>query len=402
MARGERWALWAAALHIGLAVGYVGLMAAAFRQGLIWRADFTAHYTGARLVWEGKGADLYDWKTQARRQQALLSGRTLAEGLLPYIHPPHTALLLAPLAALPLEAAFTVWTLANLGLGTVLALDLARFVRPWRHTERALALTTLAALPGLLLSFLLGAFSLWATVALWGFYQALKGRRTVAAAAWLVFGSIHPHAFLFPVLTLAAGRRWRALGAWAAGMLAVFAWSTWRLGLTVWGGWLAMLRWSAGAFGEGGIDPRAMANLKGLLAHTLGLSHAAAVNLLAALALTGAAAAVFGIWRGTWAPERADFEARMALTLALGQFTNLHVHPQDTLLLFVPGLLLYTALRAQGRGRAFGAMAVLFPPVGLAATFGGAGGPCGALAALALAIGAAGALRVGKGSRREG
>ena len=401
-ARGVRWALWAAALHIGMALGYVGLAAAAIRQGMIWRADFTARYTGARLVWEGQGADLYDRETQARWQQALLGGRTLADGLLPYNHPPHTALLLAPLAALPLEAAFAAWTLANLGLGAALALDLTRFARPWRRAERALVLTTFAALPGLLLSFLLGAFSLWATVALWGFYRALKGRRAVTAAAWLVFGSIHPHFFLFPVLTLAAGRRWRALGAWAAGMLALFGWAAWRLGPTVGWGWLAMLRWSASAFGEGGIDPRAMANLKGLLTHALGPSQAAAVNLLAALALMGAAAAVFGIWRGTWAPERADFEARMALTLALGQLTNLHVHPQDTLLLFVPGLLLYTALRAQGRGRAFGAMAVLFPPVGLAATFGGAGGPCGALAALALAIGAAGALRVGEGSRREG
>ena len=64
-------------LNVGLALGNVGLWLSAMRQGLFWRADFTALYTGGTLVQEGQGAHLYDFEVQTRYQQEIL-GNTFA------------------------------------------------------------------------------------------------------------------------------------------------------------------------------------------------------------------------------------------------------------------------------------------------------------------------------------
>jgi hypothetical protein len=145
------------AVHLGLALSYAGLVGMAFARGETWRADFTAHYTGALLVREGHGAALYDLDLQGRRQRALLSGRHLYDGLLPYHHPPYVALLLSPLAALPLPVAFGVWTALNALIWAGFLWDLGRWARPWGGTARALTVSAVAALPGVLFSFLLGA-----------------------------------------------------------------------------------------------------------------------------------------------------------------------------------------------------------------------------------------------------
>ena len=69
-----------------------------------------------------------------KEQLLVWGGQTFPGGLLPFNYPPHVALLFAPLAALPLRAAFVVWSLAQ----AVLLVWLVRIL--WRLTRERPAL----------------------------------------------------------------------------------------------------------------------------------------------------------------------------------------------------------------------------------------------------------------------
>ena len=84
-------------MNVAIALSYVGLILVAARQDLLWRADFTAYYTGAAMIRDGIGRRLYDLDLQTAYQQRILGQRSFLGGLLPYNSPPHLALLLVPL-----------------------------------------------------------------------------------------------------------------------------------------------------------------------------------------------------------------------------------------------------------------------------------------------------------------
>lgn len=353
-----------AALYAGLAIGYLELVLIFWLQGESWRADFTNYYTGAVLIKEGYGRSLYDPDLQARRQQEILSGRHLADGLLPYNHPPHLALLLTPLTFLPLEKAYAVWTFLNVTLWAWFLWDVGKFARRWGSTAQWLAIGIVAALPGVLLSLVLGATTILSTVALWGFYRALKARREGSALLWLALGSIRPQAILFPLLILVGGRRWRALGGITIiGILLTLLCSL-ILGWTVWSGFVEMIRQTAESFGyHYMVVPHSMVNLKAVLTLSLGEAHSQAINFMTLIGLIGAALFTVGIWfLSPWQPEKPDWELRVSLTMSLGLFFSPHAHHQDGLMIAIPGLLLYAYLRTTGlHERAFAVIAGIFP-----------------------------------------
>ena len=97
----------------------------AFAVGLISGAvdlqahDFVAIYAAARLVALGRGAEILDPAAILAMEHAAQPARDV---LLPWVHPPAVALLLAPLGALPILPAFAAMT----ALGTA-ALAIAAF-----------------------------------------------------------------------------------------------------------------------------------------------------------------------------------------------------------------------------------------------------------------------------------
>ncbi|GBD08648.1 hypothetical protein HRbin22_00889 [Candidatus Thermoflexus japonica] len=362
------------AVHLGLALGYIGLVLMAFARGETWRADFTAHYTGARMVWEGQGAMLYNLKAQAQRQREILGGRYLYDGLLPYHHPPFVALALSPLAAMSLRDAFALWAVLTLLLWVGFLGDLIRWTRSWSAAARALTVSAVAALPGFLFSFLLGTFTIWTLVALWAFYRALREGREGWAGLFLALASAHPQATLFPALGLIFARRWKALAVFLASGVLLIGISAAVLGSAVWIEYLAVLGRAAMAFGRQGIDPEAMINLKGLLARLLGPTRHAWVNGLSALGLALGVLAMGMLWRRPWRGEDGDFERRLSGTFAMGLFLTPHANPQDGLLIALPGLLFYRFLQAAPEGgtrtgRTFERVAVIFPMLWLAERF---------------------------------
>jgi len=115
--RGLRLSRWLIAFHLGIALGYLVLIIKAALEDLLWRADFTAFYTGGAIVRQGQGPQLYDLDLQTRVQQAILGpGRMFYDGVLPFNNPPHFALVMVPFSMLPLGLAFWCWTALQVGI----------------------------------------------------------------------------------------------------------------------------------------------------------------------------------------------------------------------------------------------------------------------------------------------
>ncbi|MFZ6027517.1 MAG: glycosyltransferase family 87 protein [Chloroflexota bacterium] len=335
----------ALAVNLGLAIAYLLLGVIAFQQGLLWRADFTAFYTGGLMVREDAGKQLYDYELQTRFQQELLQGKSFYEGLLPFNYPPHVALLFAPLAHFSRSTAFAVGLVVQFGLLLWLLKNLLRLSKNWLRTEKILLISGVLGFFPLFLNMLLGAFSLFVVDCLLAWYLALKEQREARSGLWLVTGSVKPQTVIIPGLVLFFGRRWRAILAITLGGLGLMLFTAIFLGVDIWADFIRILRLSSSFFDEYGIYPSEMYNLKGTLALWLGNSHKSLINTISLAGFLLAIGVTAWLWRGPWQPTEPDFELRLAVTLILGILLGMHVNPQDSLLLVMPALLFYEYLR---------------------------------------------------------
>ncbi|MFN3929959.1 MAG: glycosyltransferase family 87 protein, partial [Thermoflexus sp.] len=231
----------------------------------------------------------------------------------------------------------------------------------WEREERVLALLTITALPFWFRALVLGTFSIWEMLFLWKFYRALREKREVAAGLWLAMGSIHPTVTLFPLLALIGSRRWRALGAWAAGMGLFGLSSAWIIGLPAWTGFLWILWLTGSTSSHPGIVPEHMYNLRGTLLSILGRSSWELVQAISWGSFALGALATLALW-GQKPRSEVELDLRWGITVAVGLFLSPHLNPQDGLLMGLPALWLYGAVRDGPRCRRWlGAMMVLSP-----------------------------------------
>jgi hypothetical protein len=351
----------AAVLNGSLAVLLVGLWVWMGVQGLFWKADFSAFYTGWSMVLDGHGDRLYDRDLQDAYQHRVVLEKPADEGLLPFISPPHLALTLAPLALLPRGLAFGVWTVFQLGLCVVAGRFLLRLQADQSASVRRLTLLTVLAFPPLFGTFQMGQLALWCLVCLLGFVCALKEQRPLTCALWVVACTIKPQLAVAPCLILLGQRRWRELalvagqfGAWAAVTAAI-------LGPWCWTDFLGMVRFCSQQFGAYGMNPLVMYNLKGLLTSVLGAGRADLILPLTAAAWLAGIGMTLWLWRRVGAT---DVDARLALTFLLAAVVNPHYNPADVLVLVLPAVLFLGHLRRQeqwGQATVFAAVAVACP-----------------------------------------
>jgi hypothetical protein len=358
----SRLLLAALILNVSLGLTYVGFWIIAARQDLFWRADFSAFYTGWSIIRDGQGRQLYDPEVQREYQREILAGRSFEGGLLLYVNPPHLTIPFVPLSLLPRSTAFLVWTLGQAALLIWLLRLLYGMARSREPEERWLLLSAVIAFSPLMVTFLIGAFSLWMTVCLLQFYLTIKRGDEGRAGLWLVLGSIKPQAVLLLGVLVLAARRWRTLlsALFSAGMLTMI--SVTMLGWQIWGDYVHLLRSFTGLFDSLGVVPTDMHNFKGTLALMLGNDQSRLINLLSYTALIAAAGLTLWLWRNRWQPDHPNFELRMALTMLLGLLFSVHLYPQDSLMLIVPTTLFYAYLRQRHLPRrAFAALALSCP-----------------------------------------
>ena len=175
--------------------------------------DFHTYLAAAQVGLRDGWSNVYDQAMVAMQQKELVPGQISQ----PFISPPTVALIAAPLAALPYNAAYVVWAFITfLAFAAALA---------WAGTSRGLARWIAVA----------GALSPWwvmhavnvgqvvplvaaGTVLAW---RLMRDRRDVLAGVALLAILLKPNtASLVPVALLFA-MRWRVLASWLVGTLAV-------------------------------------------------------------------------------------------------------------------------------------------------------------------------------------
>lgn len=335
------------ALNLGIALAYVGFWIITLNQRLTWRADFTAFYTAAVMVRDGvKGDRLYDFALQTQYQQRILNGRYLADGVMAFYYPPYVALLLAPLAFLSRRSAYIVWSMAQVLLLGVLLRRLWVFTRSkgWTSRTRIAMLSIIAALPPMMISFLLGTFSLIVLICLIELSVASHKEYKAAAGLWLALGLLKPQTMLFPGIMLVASGQWLSVcvGLIAFGFAVLV--SAIFFGPGVWDGFLRAVTKAFAATDSLGVTPSAMYNFKGVVASLFSEISPGLLGIVGIIVFVLACLYSFVIWMCESDKNR-NFELNMAITLLCGLVFGPHVNPQDGILAVVPGLWLYQSIR---------------------------------------------------------
>jgi alpha-1,2-mannosyltransferase len=358
------------AINLALAGVWVVLWAALVLTKRTLGADFTAFYTGWRLVLDGRGAELYDRAAQAEMQRTIPGGQTFEAGLNPFVNPPHLVLAFTPLGLLPLETGFLVWTALGVALVAAIAWMLWRApAASWTRAERLAVVGWLVGFPAMGIAFWQGAFSVLVAAGVAGTWYGLARGRDAGSGLALVVASMKPQAMGGPALAVLLARRWRAIVAAALAGAGLALAATVALGVSTWPDYLRLLSEHTASYDRYS-DPTVMWNLRGTLALVLGREQAGLINAIAFGGFLVAMLVVAWLWRAGWRAARpAEMAARFGLTITLTLLFTPHVNPQDEVLAMVGATLAYAAWR--GRRRAgWLAVAIGFAPLVVAFTNG--------------------------------
>jgi hypothetical protein len=287
----------------------------------IGRSDFTSTYMGAYLWSHGHHADLYDRTLQTKLHSTLIAPDR--EGNLPFVNPPLSAVVAAPLTALSLDTAYRVFAVTQVALLIAALLLVALTQRPrGRPADVVLAL----AIPGTLAVVLLAQWDGLSAFGLAAGYVAIKHERRAwggfLLAATLLLAK--PHLALgVAVLVLAWHDRRIILGALAATAL-ILALNVAAVGPSGLQGFLNMESYDAGLWplssflGFNGFFDSWLRNA--VVAQSIG-----AVCSLLALAAC--------MWIGVRLSKGASLELALASAVVLSLVASPHLLTQDLVLL---------------------------------------------------------------------
>lgn len=218
-----------------------------FARWGVWQirelADFDAFHIVAERVWRGDLDLVYRFESFIKLQDAVARGAT---SFMPWTYPPQFDLLLAPLAFLPLEVAYLLFTAATLAiyLVTLRAIAGRNFALALIISFPALAVTIACGQNGFLTGALIGLFCLNV--------QKREAPKSQVLAG-LVLGAmvIKPHLAIAAAVYLLATRRWTAIAAAAMVVLASSLVCTLVFGPSIWAAMLGSIRESAGFLEQG-------------------------------------------------------------------------------------------------------------------------------------------------------
>ncbi len=326
-------------LNAGLAFMFLAFWLNALRSGITWQADFTAYYTGWRMIMQGDSRQLYDLATQTRYQQAILAGKPpFADGLLPFVNPPHLSWQTAPLGLLPLNIAYLLWALLNLVMLAFSLRELLKLVAGWSAPAKFALVAAVCGFYPIYTTFLLGSFPLLMLLCLLLIFRDSIAENYKRAGLWLLVASMKFQLIVFVGVWLLATRRWRVI-LWATiyGIgLAII--TSLILGWQTWGDYLKLLSFHSKSFDRFGIYPSDAYTLKGTLTLLFGRNYADLINLIAQGTFVVMAIGLFWLfWRN---PSRHHAHAgwQYGLAILLNLLFSLHLNHHDALLLVIPAL----------------------------------------------------------------
>ncbi|MHB0858214.1 MAG: glycosyltransferase family 87 protein [Anaerolineae bacterium] len=340
------------ALLVGWVISQVMSPGVADLAGTPVGSDFTAFYSGGKLVLDGRSASLYHLRSQREVQVAILADPD-NPWLSPFVNPPFVALAFAPFALLPYLPALALWYGLGL-LASGLAVGLLR---------GELGLASRMSLPGTMLL----AFQFFPTMA-WFIYGQntpftlllyvaafVLLRRGKDAAAGLCVGAL----IFKPQLAIALGvvlllqRRWRAV--LAAGCVAALCVL---VGVLALGPDLTMdyasffPRLTGGLLRLPGYPRFGLHSLFGFSSLLLDGVSVRAADLLATCLTLAALGFLVALWRkASWQPGSRDWDILMASTFSLGLIISPHLFVYDLMLLVLPLAILWSVYPGGTNGR---------------------------------------------------
>jgi hypothetical protein len=349
-------------LNCGVAIVFIYVWLSASQKDYFKHADFTTFYAAGAIARDGLGAQMYDLRVQTEYQAKLFNQNVDQTSILPFNNPPFTAYPFILFSLLPLDTAFIVWTVLQLGMLLWLLYLLYQVSKGWKRMERALMISGVLAFTPLIIDFMLGTFSLLLLFSLFQFYINLKKERIVSSAAWLVLMFIKPQIVLLPGILLFGARRWKTIGVAVILGACLFVVTTLSFGWRIWLDFARNINSASANFNSFGIVPAIEYNLKGFLTMILGDDRASLINLVSLAALLISFVLVLWIWRGPWQVNGKNFELKFSLVTMLSLVLSLHLNPYDSLLLILPAILFYNYLRkSDASGTALGIFMVCCP-----------------------------------------
>lgn len=206
--------LWLAVATVvaGWAAIYdIGVWIVLFVQHPI-HADFRIFYVAAEAGLRYGWSSIYDVSVLRSLSASFPSGQNFIDFSLPFIHPPLVAWLVAPLTALPLPAAYALWS-AVLLAGLVLAWYIAA---PYSGLRKLATLLLALALWPVLDALYFGQPSTLQLALLAGAWWLCTNDRPLAAGAALAFATaLKPHTVILVPAALAFSGRYRPFLSWA-------------------------------------------------------------------------------------------------------------------------------------------------------------------------------------------
>ncbi|HEX2924338.1 MAG TPA: glycosyltransferase family 87 protein [Chloroflexota bacterium] len=305
----------------------------------IFLTDFVAFRTAASIVREGDGRVLYDMEAQRQYQRSLRAAEAVtdgvrnANGLIPFHNPPVMALLVAPLALIPVSWGYVLWLLATV---MAFALTVALSLGGSRH--RLLGAVALLAFPGVADTLLWGQMVGLLALSLCLGMLALRMDRPFLGGVLLGLLWLKPqYAVAFPLLFLMKGR-WRELSGMGLSGLGMATLSLVVVGPSGVVSYVDLMR-RIGAFTPpqgSAVSPEMMVNWRAALQVLWpGIPDdigSTLVLLLGVVTLLSTLAA----WRGRWDPTSPRFPAQVMVLMAGTLLASPHSHFHGLALLIPP------------------------------------------------------------------
>ncbi|MEX1253523.1 MAG: glycosyltransferase family 87 protein [Dehalococcoidia bacterium] len=337
----QRRPVWLVALLLSAAlVGLLTVVLTASTVALVARGesatlDLSSFYTAGWLVREGHEEQLYDLDAQEAAQREL-SGENYDRPLV-FAMPAFVAYAFAPVAALPLGAAYGVMWGMNLALLAGCLAMLREVLPPLSGVARRAFLAAAALSIPVASVLAAGQVDLLILAALLGGYLLAQRGRPLEAGLVLSIVLMKPQLALGVLLLLLVTGQWRVLAPFV-GMGAVLA------AAPVLGMGFEAVRGNIEALGSVGMVEM-MANWRGFLV-SLGLDDSFAVwgpgwALIALIALVLAVRC--------WRRDGVSTEQKWAVALLLPVIVSPHLHGQSLVLLWPVGALMLRELWRAGR-----------------------------------------------------
>ena len=327
------------------AVGVLGRSGLVDGFGHVIGGDLLTPRMAAKIVLDGRGAELYDFSLQMDYQRAALAPETIPGH--PFIWPPWVALFYAPWALVPQGPALVMWTASSLACLVTALLVMARAAPlTGRHWPSALLLS-LSFYP-VLEGLMAGNNSLWSLPIFALMYRALRVGNDATAGALLGLQLYRPQLAVAPLVVFAAKRRWRILvGAAAVGVVCVLL-SVLCIGERTPVEWLVLAPTHNRLIFEPGMPSALLSMVSAIFLLPLGPEHLTAGMIAGVLASLGLLALLLAMWAGPWEPHAERFALRFAALLVVSPLAAQYLLLHDLAILILAALLLAEHYLAHG------------------------------------------------------